>query len=265
MSFLLVLPVESNIYFLSMFLRVAFLFFNLHVKVNRVVIYLLSGVCFMKILPSLLAANPLFLGATIQLLDPYIDGYHLDVMDGHFVPSVDGGVLWVNAIAGATERPLLVHLMATDPASIVSQLQLRQNKDTVSFHIETKIDALATINFLKKNKTKVSLVINPKTPVANLFPFLGMIDQVLIMAVEPGRSGQNFMPGVLDKVVQVIAERESKNYHFSVALDGGVRAKNIAVIAEHRVDEVVVGSALFAQHDPVAALAELRQRILSSY
>ena len=217
----------------------------------------------MKILPSLLAANPLFLGATIELLDPHVDGYHLDVMDGHCVPAINGGVLWVNAIAKATTRALSVHLMTTDPLHVAQQLELRGGVDALSFHIETLKNHKQLIHFLKKNKIRVSIAINPKTPVEQLLPVLGIVDQILVMSVEPGRSGQQFICAALDKVVRLVAERDSRGQDFCIVIDGGVNAKNIGLIAEHRVDQVVVGSAIFAAPEgPLQALADLRERIM---
>lgn len=215
----------------------------------------------MKIMPSLMAADQLFLGDTITLLDPHVDGYHLDLMDGHFVPQINGGALWVEAIIRVTQRPVMVHLMVADPLGIASQLTLRPGRDTVAFHIETKIDTQNMINFLKKNKIKACVAINPKTAVEELFPFLHMLDQVLVMAVNPGKSGQDFIPAVLDKVVRLVAERQSKELNFTIALDGGVQQKNIAVIAQHGVDEVAAGSALFSVHqDMLGALKDLQGR-----
>ena len=217
----------------------------------------------MKIYPSLISSNILELKKTIDTLEPHCDGHHIDVMDDHFVPNLTWGPAFVNAIASATSKPCQVHLMVDNPAQWVDRLKLSE-QDSFLFHIEAVQDvqvAQALIKKIKQKNIKVGITINPKTGVDAISDVLEHVDEVLIMSVEPGFSGQKFMPEVVKKVSQLREIRVDQNLSFSIIMDGGIGAENIAMLAQEGVDGVGIASALFSHDDYVAALKKMYELI----
>lgn len=209
-----------------------------------------------RIYPSLIAANPLYLHNAIERLAPYCAGFHCDIMDNQFVPNLTFGAAVVNAIDAASRKQTWVHLMVNDPINWCKTLTLKADS-IVSFHFEATKDIPGIIKSIKEKNWNASLAINPKTAVAEIFPFLNLIDQVLIMSVEPGFSGQRFLEPVLDKVGPLLAHRQKKDLTFNVGMDGGINAENIGMIIKAGVDDLAIASAIFDQPDPVAALKRL--------
>ncbi|MCK4517934.1 ribulose-phosphate 3-epimerase, partial [Candidatus Babeliales bacterium] len=171
----------------------------------------------MKIYPSLISSDLLNLDKTINQIDNYCDGFHIDVMDDHFVPNLTWGPAFVWAISEKTKLPLHVHLMVDEPEKWLDRVKLKKD-DIFIFHVEAVVGwkENKVIDFIKKVTNlrakamgcKVGVAINPKTPVESIFSFLPSLDHVLIMAVEPGFSGQKFMPEVLEKVAILKEQRE---------------------------------------------------------
>lgn len=216
----------------------------------------------MEIYPSLISSDLLDLRATITQLDNFCDGYHLDVMDDHFVPNLTWGPAFINAITQSTHLPLQVHLMVDNPAAWIDRLKLCIN-DCFVFHVEAvSLDqAGEIINRLKKKKIKVGIALNPKTPFSVVESFLSLVDQVLVMTVEPGFSGQTFIPSVLEKIDTLVSMRKDRDYFFKIGVDGGVNEENITLLKHHQVDMVGVASAIFFNTNPVEALEALYRRI----
>lgn len=206
--------------------------------------------------PSLMAANPLHLEQELNRLTPYCHGFHIDVMDNHFVPNLTMGPSFINELAHTARKPLWVHLMVQHPKTMIESLNL-QPGTIVSFHIESEGEILKTINFIKEKKYKPSIAINPKTPVAEVFHLLDLLDQVLIMSVNPGFSGQQFMPEVLGKLDPLIAYRDMNKLNFRIGMDGGINPHVIKTIIDRGVDDIAIGSALFNNPDPVEFLKKL--------
>ncbi len=217
----------------------------------------------MEIYPSLISSDLLNLKHTIDLLDAHCDGYHLDVMDDHFVPNLTWGPAFVNAIRTATVRPLYIHLMVDDPVSWPSRLALA-GTDTIIFHHE----ALHDVQQQKKLLTaihakgcKVGIAINPATPAEHVYEVLSLVDVVLVMSVQPGFSGQRFIPEVTQKIETLSGLRKRLGKNFSISVDGGVNEKNIEMLARLHVDVVAVAAALFNYKDPVVALKNLYKKL----
>lgn len=211
-----------------------------------------------KLYPSLIAANQLYLGDAISSLQADCAGFHCDIMDNHFVPNLTFGAKTVNSIDAATQLPSWVHLMVDNPLEWLEILKLKADS-LISFHIESKASTPEMIKRIRENNCKPTIAINPKTNVEEIFEFLNIVDQVLIMSVEPGFSGQPFLAPMMDKIAPLISYREKNNLSFSISMDGGINAKNLKMIADAGVDECVVGAAVFNQPDPVAALKELKK------
>jgi ribulose-phosphate 3-epimerase len=208
------------------------------------------------IYPSLISADLLNLEQTIKKLDPYCAGYHLDIMDNHFVPNLTWGPAFINAINAITTKQMWVHLMVDNPESIIRSLILKP-KSIISFHIETKYKITNIIDLIKEKNWLPSIAINPKTDIAQTFSFLPGISQVLIMSVEPGFSGQALIPFTMDKVVALIDYRKQHGLSFSTAMDGGIAIENIAHLTQLGVDQFAVASTIFKASDPVVVLKEL--------
>lgn len=209
-----------------------------------------------KLYPSLMAANQLYLGDAIKSLEADCAGFHCDIMDNHFVPNLTFGAKTVNSIDAATALPSWIHLMVDNPLEWCKVLQLKPNS-LVSFHIESECNPAEMIKRIRENNWKPSVAINPKTNVDKIFELLNIVDQVLIMSVEPGFSGQPFLRSMLDKVAPLIAERKKNNFSFTIGMDGGVNFENLKIIADAGVDECVVGAGIFNHPDPVKALQTL--------
>jgi len=215
----------------------------------------------LKIFPSLLSADPLNLGATIQKLEPYCDGFHLDIMDFHYVPNLMGGPACINAIRTATTKQLWVHLMITKPANMLSLLQLNPH-DIITVHYEgTPLYELQKLMEAITSAGQIpSVALRPATPISILKALLQTTtppQQILLMAVEPGFSGQEFLPETLKRLRELITLRAASPQHFTIALDGGITQKLIETLIKEGAEEVAVTSAIFSAPDPVVALKKL--------
>lgn len=213
----------------------------------------------MEIYPSLIAADLLNLAGVIETLDPHCHGYHIDIMDGHFVPNITWGPMVSNAIAAKTTKPLHIHLMVTNPEAVIPNLSCRP-QDVIIFHYEaTKTSS--TINnvlaMIKQKNCKVGIAINPDTPASVLTSTIGRIDLVLLMSVWPGASGQPFIEKVTDKIPELITFKTKLKAQITLSMDGGIGPENITNLVSKGVDNVGIASALFSQPDPVAALKKL--------
>lgn len=213
----------------------------------------------MEIYPSLISSNLLHLERTIKLLEPHCNGFHLDIMDDHFVPNLTWGADFINQIREVTTLPLHIHLMVSDPFRWVKRLNL-QPIDTFIFHYEamaTPQSILSLAKELAQSKIQAGIAISPNTSATVIAPFLHAIDLALIMSVNPGFSGQKFIPTVVPKVDQLITQRTLQDVHCSIVMDGGINHQNIGPLAQKGVDAVGVASAIFFSPDPVASINEL--------
>ena len=208
----------------------------------------------MPFYPSLIAADQLKLKKELQLLDPHVPGYHLDVMDFHFVPNQTMGPNVINALRKATDKPLLVHLMVEYPEKYFDRMTLTK-EDIVSIHPEAPSE-LSVKELLKAIAAKgwtPSIALNPETNVSIIKELDIEPSHALLMSVNPGFSGQEFMPQVYDKI------KALKDY--TIAVDGGVNKGNAKKLLEAGADQLVVGSALFKEGNPLKALQILRDSL----
>ncbi|MFH1644195.1 MAG: ribulose-phosphate 3-epimerase [bacterium] len=214
----------------------------------------------MEIYPSLISSDLLNLQKTINILQPVVDGFHIDVMDDHFVPNLTWGPAFVDAIVGATEKPLHVHIMVDNPTIWTKRIKLLRDRDTLIFHYEAidckKIPKL--IEEIKNQNVNVGIAINPKTDINVVFDFLPDLNNVLIMSVNPGFSGQRFMPQVMDKITPLFEYREKNNFNFKISMDGGIGQSNIKNLVDLGVDQFGIACAIFSQKDWIAAVENLK-------
>lgn len=177
-----------------------------------------------NIFPSLIAADILNLADEINRLDPYVAGYHIDIMDFHFVPNLTWGPMFANAIREQTHKTLWVDLLVDNPDKYLHELTLHAN-DIVTIHYEAQGVQTEIHNIIKHIQTyrwRASLGINPQTPVDTITPYLKYVDHVLLMSVEPGFSGQDFVATSVDKLEQLNQIRKRHNYTFTIGMDGGI-------------------------------------------
>jgi ribulose-phosphate 3-epimerase len=205
------------------------------------------------IYPSLISGDILNLEQQIKILEPHCDGFHIDVMDWHFVPNLTWGPMFINAIDAITNKPLFVHLMIDNVYPFLDRLILQEH-DIVSFHIESTSEIEKIIHRIKEKNWRSSVAIKPNTPLEETFSFLPMVDMVLLMSVQPGFSGQQFLPESIGRLESLVCYREQHNLSFKIAMDGGINQDNIKELAQKGVDQVGIASGIFDYEDPVKAL-----------
>jgi ribulose-phosphate 3-epimerase len=209
------------------------------------------------IAPSMLAADFLHLEKDVRLVNEHADLFHLDVMDGTFVPNISYGFPVIDAIASIAEKPLDAHLMIVHPEKYVERFA-QSGVHMLSFHLEAVEDASPILDLIHDNGMKAGLAVNPDIPVEGLFPHLAKCDFVLIMSVFAGFGGQKFIEATYEKVKAVKAEILRQGLDVKIQVDGGVSAANSAALVEAGADILVAGSAVFKAEDPSAVIAAMR-------
>lgn len=213
-----------------------------------------------KIFPSLMAANQTNLQRTIAQLADHCAGFHLDVMDGHFVPNLAFSYDAVNEIARVTNLPLFVHLMVQDLEQALNSLKLPHNT-IVSFHPEVTDDPASAAHTMKKRSWIPSIAHTPGNSTAELYPALSWVNHILIMGVTPGLSGQLLLPESLAVLDEIYGYKKTHNLNLTIAMDGGITPENIQTLAIRGVEQFCVGSAIFGHSDPITALEQLYTRV----
>ena len=211
-----------------------------------------------QILPSILSADFANLAHDIAKVEPVCQMLHVDVMDGHFVPNITIGVPVVESLRKTTKLKLDVHLMITDPDTF-APLFVEAGADLVSVHYEATVHLDRTLHHIQSHGAKAGVVLNPGTPVEVLEDVLDVVDYVLIMSVNPGFGGQQFIPNALRKIRRLDAMRSERKLGFAIEIDGGVSAHNTAAIVQAGCSWLVAGSAVFHSADPAAAVKEMQQ------
>jgi ribulose-phosphate 3-epimerase len=184
---------------------------------------------------------------------------HVDVMDGHFVPNLTFGIPVVAALDRRTDLPLDVHLMVSNPDRLLDDY-LAAGADRVAVHLEVAIHLDALLRRIRAAGAAAGVAVNPTTPVELLEDALPALDFVLLMSVNPGFAGQAFLPGALDKARRLARLIERRGAAVEIAMDGGLDAETTPRAVAAGVETCVVGSAIFAREDPLAAMAEIRAR-----
>ena len=217
-----------------------------------------------KIAPSILAADFLNLGKDVEFVNEYADIFHLDVMDGTFVPNLSFGFPVIEAIASKATKPLDVHLMIIHPEKYVERFA-KVGADMISFHLEAAMDdgtnPQQVIDLIHSLGVKAGMAIDPDVPVEELFPYLDKVDFVLLMSVFAGFGGQKFIPETYERVKTVKAEIDRQGLKTLIEVDGGVDCENCDALAEAGVSLFVAGSTVFKAEDRVATVKRLRGEI----
>ena len=212
-----------------------------------------------QIAPSILAADFLHLEKDVALVNTYADIFHLDVMDGTFVPNISFGFPVVEAIATKAQRPLDVHLMIVHPEKYVERFA-RAGAAMISFHYEAALEESGEIlEKIQSLGVKAGIVINPDCPVEKIFPYLGKVDFVLIMSVFAGFGGQKFIPESIERIRAVRTELDRLGRRdVPIEVDGGIGPDNAAAVVAAGASILVAGSSVFKASDPAAAIAAMR-------
>jgi ribulose-phosphate 3-epimerase len=212
-----------------------------------------------EILPSLLAADFAHLGEEIAKVERAgASMLHVDVMDGHFVPNFAIGTPVVAAIRKITRLKLDVHLMISDPDRYIPDF-VKAGADHVLVHQEACPHLDRTLRMIRAEGALAGVVLNPATPIATLSEVLVLVDQVLIMSVNPGFGGQHFIPNALRKIQALAWKRKELGLNFAIEIDGGVALENVAEIARAGCDWLVAGTSVFHTPDAGAAFRELER------
>jgi ribulose-phosphate 3-epimerase len=210
-----------------------------------------------EIAPSILAANLAQLGDEVRKVERGgATVIHVDVMDGHFVPNISIGVPVVESLRKATQLPLDVHLMIERPEEYVVAFA-RAGANRILIHQEATVHLDRALHFVREQGVEAGAVINPATPVAMLGEVLDKLDTVLVMSVNPGFGGQQFIPGAFGKIRQLKELRKRYNLRFRIEVDGGVGPENIAELATAGVETFVAGTSIFHTPDPAVAVEQL--------
>ncbi|MFM7719218.1 MAG: ribulose-phosphate 3-epimerase [Actinomycetota bacterium] len=211
-----------------------------------------------KLSASILSADFARLGEAIARIDAEVDVLHLDVMDGRFVPPLTFGAVVVGALRPLTTRTLHGHLMVESPAHLFPDLAAA-GMEVVSFHIEAAPDPRPAFAAAREAGMRVGLTVSPETPVEVVFPYLGEVDDVMVMSVRPGWAGQSFIPGSLERLEALRAELDRAGSAADLEIDGGVKLDNARRCVDAGATVLVAASAIFQAPDPAAAAAELRR------
>ncbi len=213
-----------------------------------------------SISPSLLSADLLNLASTVkEIEDAGADALHIDVMDGHFVPNLSFGLPLIRALKQATRLPLDVHIMVSNPDSVAAAY-IEAGADFLCFHIEASTHPYRTLQTIRKSGVKAGIALNPGTPMGHIKPLLDTLDMVLLLSVNPGFSGQNFIPVVYEKLIELRSWKADDRYaELIIAVDGGVSERNIHDLSLHGANFFVTGSHFFKSSDKKHIILSLRE------
>ncbi|MEI5990248.1 ribulose-phosphate 3-epimerase [Enterococcus crotali] len=212
----------------------------------------------MKLAPSILSADFANLERDIQLVEKLgADYIHVDVMDGQFVPNITLGPNVVSAIRPVTKLPLDVHLMIVQPENYIEDFA-KAGADIITVHVESTPHIHRAVQMINDSGVKSGVVINPGTPLSAIEYVLDLVDQVLIMTVNPGFGGQSFIESSLEKIAQLKEWKETKGYTYDIEVDGGIVPETAKRCKEAGANVFVAGSYIYNSESPKDRIAALR-------
>ena len=209
--------------------------------------------------PSMLSANFKNLQADIELVNnSSADWFHLDIMDGVFVPNISFGLPIIKAIKSIATKPLDVHLMIVQPERYISDFK-KAGADILTIHYEASTHLHRSISEIKKEGMQAGVVLNPHTPVHVLEDIILDLDLVLLMSVNPGFGGQRFIQNTYSKISKLKELITSTNSNALIEIDGGVTLDNASKLISTGADVLVAGSTVFGSQDPDLTIQKLKQ------
>lgn len=208
--------------------------------------------------PSLLSADFSRLDEEVRAAERAgADLFHLDVMDGRFVPNLTFGPMIVRAVRKLTGLPLDTHLMIEEPDRYIPQFA-DAGSDIITIHVEASTDVRKDLRTIREKGKKSGLTLNPDAPIEKIVDYFDEIDLLLVMSVFPGFAGQSFMPDVLSKVVDARRIRDEKGFDFVIEIDGGINPATSARARESGAEILVAGSSVFGSADYAEAIRAIR-------
>jgi len=210
-----------------------------------------------EIAPSILSADFARLGEQVELVASAGASYiHVDVMDGHFVPNITIGPLVVKAVRSVTSLPIDAHLMIERPDNFIAEFA-KAGANMISVHPEATYHLHRTLNYIRQTGCQAGVVLNPATPLAAIEEVLNEVDYVLLMSVNPGFGGQQFIRSSLDKLRRLRTLIRERGARARIEIDGGIGLENAAEVAAAGAEILVAGSAVFGAPDPAEAVRQL--------
>lgn len=215
------------------------------------------------IAPSILAADFTHLEQDIQKsIAGGAEWIHCDIMDGHFVPNISFGPLVVEAANRSTDAFLDVHLMIYNPDDYTSAF-VQAGADQITVHYEASVHLHRSIQKIKSEGIRAGVAVNPATSLHNIEPILPDVDLVLLMTVNPGFGGQEFIEHSYDRIKELAAMRQKKGLRFLIEVDGGIGLENIEQVSHSGADVFVIGSNVFKTDNITSSVAELHKKAVS--
>ena len=210
--------------------------------------------------PSILAADYTRLADEINHCEEAgAQVIHCDIMDGHFVPNISFGPSVVKAVGQATDLFLDVHLMIEEPDRYIEQF-IDAGADQITVHYEACPHLHRSLQLIKQHGILAGVAVNPATSLQNIEPVLDLVDMVLVMSVNPGFGGQNFIDATYDRLNQMAVKRREGNFNYLIGVDGGVHLDNIEKISRSGADVLIAGSAVFKAKNKSKRIKELQKR-----
>ena len=214
-----------------------------------------------KISPSILSADFGRLEEEVKAVEKAgADYLHIDVMDGHFVPNITIGPMVVERLHSITSVPLDVHLMIQNPDEFI-QAFIEAGAHILTVHVEAVVHLHRTLTEIRKRGARAGIALNPATPLCSIKPALEFVDLVLVMTVNPGFGGQEFIPAVLPKIEQLCQWIDQKGWALELEVDGGIKTDNIGLVARTGANVFVSGSGVFKTADYGKTIATMREEI----
>lgn len=210
-----------------------------------------------KVAPSILSADYLNLQRDIEKVEKDAELLHIDVMDGSFVPAISYGPNWVPQIRKISNLVLDVHLMVVNPERFVDEFA-DKGADIIGVHVEATPHIHRALQMIKNKGVKAEVVINPGTPVEAIKPVLYMVDQVLVMTVNPGFGGQKFLNETVKKIKQLDDIKKAEGYDFDIEIDGGVNNETVQAAAKAGATVAVAGSYVFGAENPAERIQAIK-------
>lgn len=216
-----------------------------------------------KLAPSLLSADFSDLKNEIRKAEEGgADLFHLDIMDGHFVPNLTFGPMIVKAIRKLTHLPLDSHLMISNPDQYIEEFR-EAGSDIITVHFEACTHLHKTITRIKETGAKAGVSINPATPVHAIEEIIDYVDMLLIMSVNPGFGGQKFIESTIRKVIQARKIVTERNLKVEIEVDGGINLNNVELLLEAGADIIVAGSSIFNSNDVTDTVKKFKEKFLN--